>query len=301
MMLSVYKTSKLSDDLLRIKLGLGIPLIQFENARIEFSEFIITNKHDSVASIFELISRHFRQELRSNAIKILGSVDFLGNPLGLVVDFKESVSNVLSNGQVSDFVFSITHGMANSLSKFSSSLSDSLSSELTMDERHRETREQIQSIYNQGSIDHFFGGALGFAVGVVGGALSIATQTYRGFNEAGISGAFTGLGKGAVGTVSKPIVGVLDLTNGIASAIRETSRIGNKIELPRVREKRCCSTSGPFLSPFSETDANGQNVLYNVNNYDLNEKFIAIQYLKSVYKNEQIEKTMVIHFFYLKA
>ena len=40
----------------------------------------------------------------------------------------------------------------------------------------------------------------GFAVGIVGGAFSLATSTYRGFNENGVTGAFTGLGKGAVGT-----------------------------------------------------------------------------------------------------
>lgn len=213
-----------------------------------------------------------------------------------MVDFKESFSNVLSNGQVTDFVFSITHGVANSLSKFSGSLSDSLSSELTMDERHRETREQIRSIYNQGSVDHFLGGALGFAVGLVGGAFSLATQTYRGFNEAGISGAVVGLGRGAVGTVSKPIVGVLDFANGIASAIRETSRVGNKIEVPRVRESRCCSTSGALLTPFSRSDANGQKILYQANGYDLSEKYIALEHLKSTFANDpnQIEQTLVI-------
>jgi vacuolar protein sorting-associated protein 13D len=233
-----------------------------------------------------------RQELRSNAIRILGSVDFLGNPLGLMVDFKESFSNVLSNGQFTDFVFSITHGVANSLSKVSGSLSNTLSDELTMDERHRETREQIRSIYNQGSVDHFLGGALGFAVGIVGGALSMATQTYRGFNEAGVSGAFTGLGKGAVGTVSKPIVGVLDFANGIASAIRETSKVGGKLEVPRVRESRCCSTSGALLSPFSRSDANGQKILYQVNCSNLNEKYIALEQLKSSIGNET-EQTLV--------
>jgi len=243
-----------------------------------------------------LISKHYRQELRSNAIRILGSVDFLGNPLGLMVDFKESFSNVLSNGQVTDFVFSITHGVANSLSKFSGSLSDSLSSELTMDERHREKREQIRSIYNQGSVDHFLGGALGFAVGLVGGAFSMATQTYHGFNEAGVSGAFAGLGKGAVGTVSKPIVGVLDFANGIASAIRETSRTGNKIEVSRCRETRCCSTSGALLAPFSPSDANGQKILYQVNGYDLAEKYIALEYLKSSIGHDpnRIEQTLAL-------
>ena len=77
-----------------------------------------------------------------------------------MVDFKESLTNVLTNGEVTDFVFSVTHGVANSVSKFSNSSSELLN-ELTMDERHRETREQIRNIYNNGSIDHFVGGALG--------------------------------------------------------------------------------------------------------------------------------------------
>lgn len=223
-----------------------------------------------------------------------------------MVDFKESFSNVLSNGQLTDFVFSITHGVANSVSKFSGSLSESLSSELTMDERHRETREQIRSIYNQGSVDHFLGGALGFAVGIVGGALSLATQTYRGFNQAGVSGAFAGLGKGAVGTVSKPIVGVLDFANGIASAIRETSRVGVKIERSRIREARCCSTSGALLTVYSRSEANGQKILYQVNGYDQSEKFIALESLKSYMDRDsnRTEQTLVSqiprHFNYIK-
>jgi vacuolar protein sorting-associated protein 13D len=100
MTLSVNKTSKLSMDLVRIKSTLGIPLIQFENARIECKPFILMNEHDTALCILNLIRKHYTQELRSNAIRILGSVDFLGNPLGLMVDFKESLTNILSNGQV---------------------------------------------------------------------------------------------------------------------------------------------------------------------------------------------------------
>jgi vacuolar protein sorting-associated protein 13D len=73
-----------------------------------------------------------------------------------MVDFKESLSNVLANGQVTDFVFSITHGVANSVSKFSGSLSEELNI-LALDEKHQETREQIRNIYNNGSVDHFVG------------------------------------------------------------------------------------------------------------------------------------------------
>ncbi len=195
-------------------------------------------------------------------------------------------------------MFSITHGVANSVSKFSGSLSDELN-EFTMDERHRETREQIRSIYNNGSIDHFVGGMMGFAVGVVGGALSLATQTYRGFNESGVSGAFAGLGRGAVGTVSKPIVGVLDFATGIASAIRETSKTMSKMEMPRVRESRCCATSsGALLSAFSRADANGQKILYQVNGLNLSEKYIALEQLNNRPEQSLVNVFMtLIHFF----
>jgi vacuolar protein sorting-associated protein 13D len=293
MTLSVYKTAKLSPELLKIKSSLGINLIQFENARIDLKAFILMNEHDTASCMLNLIKKHYAQALRENAIRILGSVDFLGNPLGFVVDFKESLTNVLSNGQVTDFVFSVTNSVANSVSKFSGFLSDELN-EFTLDERHRETRDQIRNVYNNGSIDHFVGGALGFAVGIVGGALSLATQTYRGFYENGVSGAFAGLGKGAVGTVSKPIVGMLDFTNGIASAIRETSKTNYKMEVSRVRESRCCATPGALLTPFSRSDSEGQKILYQVNSFNLIEKYISMEQL-----NENQSETIIVSYFLL--
>ena len=123
--------------------------------------------------------------------------------------------------------------------------------------------------------------------------MSLATQNYRGFYENGVTGAFTGFGKGAVGTVSKPIVGVLDFTNGIASAIRETSKTSFKMEAPRVRDSRCCATPGALLTPFSRSDADAQKILYQVNNFNLNEKYISIEQL-----NNQVETIIVIIIFF---
>ena len=73
---------------------------------------------------------------------------------------------------------------------------------------------------------------------------------------------------------------MLDFATGIASAIRETSKTIYKMEIPRVRETRCCaSTPGALLSPFSRTDSNGQKILYQINNYNLKEKFVALEQL----------------------
>ena len=42
------------------------------------------------------------QELKSQAAKILGSVDFLGNPLGLFNDVTEGISGLLNEAQLSE-------------------------------------------------------------------------------------------------------------------------------------------------------------------------------------------------------
>ena len=278
MNLSVYKTSKLANDLVKIKSSLGIPLIQFENARIELNPFLLMNEYDTSTAIGNILTKHYTQELKSHAMRILGSVDFLGNPLGLYADFLDSFSSVLSNGDFTELIFNLTHGVANSASKFTGSLSNELT-ELSMDEKHQETRETIRNNFSGGSVDHFIGGALGFAVGVVGGLTSVFSQTYRGFTENGLSGAFIGLGKGAIGTVSKPVVGILDLANGVATAIRDTSKTIDKMEIPRTREPRCCSIPGAMLTTFSGTDADGQKMLYKVNNFNLTEKYMAFEQL----------------------
>lgn len=53
---------------------------------------------------------------------ILGSTDFLGNPLGFVSDLSEGVSGLME-GNVKGLVQNVTHGLSNSAAKFSGTLS----------------------------------------------------------------------------------------------------------------------------------------------------------------------------------
>jgi len=52
----------------------------------------------------------------SQAAKILGSVDFLGNPLGLFMDMAEGVSGLLE-GNFGGLLKNVTHGVSNSAAK----------------------------------------------------------------------------------------------------------------------------------------------------------------------------------------
>lgn len=57
------------------------------------------------------------KELISQAAQILGSVDFLGNPMGLLNDVTEGVSELIKYGNVGGLIRNVTHGVSNSAAK----------------------------------------------------------------------------------------------------------------------------------------------------------------------------------------
>ncbi len=58
------------------------------------------------------------QELTGQAIRILGSVDFLGNPVGLFIDVASGVSGMIATQpDVVGLVRDVAHGMSDTTSK----------------------------------------------------------------------------------------------------------------------------------------------------------------------------------------
>ena len=72
---------------------------------------------DTSTFLVEEITTHYKEELKSQAAKILGSVDFLGNPLGLFNDVTEGVKGLIEEGNVGGLVKNVAHGFSNSTAK----------------------------------------------------------------------------------------------------------------------------------------------------------------------------------------
>lgn len=57
---------------------------------------------------------------------------------------------------------------------------------------------------------------------------SIITSTVEGVKtEGGVTGFFSGLGKGLVGTVTKPMAGALDFASETAQTVRDMTSLSN--------------------------------------------------------------------------
>ena len=192
------------------------------------------------------------------------STDFLGNPLGFVNDVTEGVSGLITEGNVSALVQNVTYGLSNSAVKVTGSLSEGLG-RVTMDERHEEIRQRILRIHQGHSGDYLVAGLKGFGFGLLGGVTSVFSQTFEGVSNEGLSGLFTGLGKGLVGIVTKPAVGILDLANGAASAVRDSSRSSSKEVPRRLRPPRLVAGPRGLLPRYCERHARGQELLYILN------------------------------------
>ncbi|MGH0118333.1 UNVERIFIED_CONTAM: hypothetical protein FKN15_048569 [Acipenser sinensis] len=274
--LSVFTSSKLSPDLKALKSTLGIPLIRFEDAVINMDPYTRVHPYETQEIIINDILKHFREELVGQAAQILGSVDFLGNPMGLLNDVTEGVSELIKYGNVGGLIRNVTHGVSNSAAKFAGTLSDGLGK--TMDNRHQTEREYIR-YHGATSGEHLVAGIHGLAHGIIGGLTSVITSTVEGVKtEGGVSGFFSGLGKGLVGTVTKPVAGALDFASETAQTVRDMASLSNhRMSMQRVRKPRCCKGPQGLLPRFSSTQAEGQEQLFRLTDNLLSEFFIAVE------------------------
>jgi vacuolar protein sorting-associated protein 13D len=274
--LSVYcgNSRSLPVHLLSIKRRSRFPLVRFENAQIHLKSYNHIHIFNTYDFFLLALTTHYVDELKRQAFKILGSVDFLGNPLGLFNDVTDGFASLVDHGSVTGLVKNVAHGVADSTSKFTGTLSYGLG-RLALDEDHDDMREAIANNYRGSSIGHVIGGTVGLAAGFIGGLTSLITQPYKSVVEDGVGGLMKGFAKGLVGTVSKPVVGVLDFANGLALAIKEGSRSSNAILRNRIRATRCPTNIFGLLQPYSTYDANGQCLLYQMNKKDLTERYIT--------------------------
>uniref|UniRef100_A0A672LEB6 Vacuolar protein sorting 13 homolog D n=1 Tax=Sinocyclocheilus grahami TaxID=75366 RepID=A0A672LEB6_SINGR len=224
--LSVFTSHKLPPDLKALKGALGFPLIRFEDAIINMYPYTRVHPYETQEMIISDILKHFKEELISQAAQILGSVDFLGNPMGLLNDVTEGMNELIKYGNVGGLIRSVTHGVSNSAAKFAGTLSDGLGK--TMDNRHQTERECIR-YHGATSGEHLVAGIHGLAHGIIGGLTSVITSTVEGVKtEGGVGGFFSGLGKGLVGTVTKPVAGALDFASETAQTVRDMASLSNR-------------------------------------------------------------------------
>lgn len=117
------------------------------------------------------------------------------------------------------------------------------------------------------------------------GITSVPVQVVKGISDHGATGAFTGLAKGLIGTVTKPAAGLLDFASGTTAAITQGTRSTNNIgEISRIRLPRCCQGPGEILPRYSSDLAQGMATMWKLNQKSPHEKFISWSTINTQWK-----------------
>ncbi|PHH61768.1 hypothetical protein CDD81_7979 [Ophiocordyceps australis] len=254
------------------------------DAPIRFNALMLDNVRVTIPVLMQNISNHYSQEVMYQIHKILGSADFLGNPVGLFNNISSGVTDIfyepyqglilsdrpeefgigIAKGAAS-FAKKTVYGFSDSFSKFTGSLSKGLAAaslDKQFQDRRRITRARNRPKH---ALYGVTAGANSLFTSVASGVGGLARKPLEGAEQEGALGFFKGVGKGVLGLATKPAVGVLDMASNVSEGIRNTTTVFDGSELDRARYPRFIPNDG-IVRPYNAREALGQYWLKQVDN-----------------------------------
>jgi vacuolar protein sorting-associated protein 13A/C len=264
------------------------------DAPVRLNALMLENARVSAAILLQNVSNHYSQEALYQVHKILGSADFLGNPVGLFNNLSSGVADIfyepyqgfimsdrpeqlgigIAKGATS-FVKKSVFGVSDSVSKVTGSIAKGLA-EATMDKQFQDRRRMTRSRNRpKHALYGVTAGANSFVSSLASGVGGLARKPLEGAEQEGVAGFFKGVGKGVLGLATKPAIGVFDLASNVSEGIRNTTTVFDADGLDRVRLTRFIGTDG-IVRPYSQREALGQFWLKQLDNGKyFNEQYIA--------------------------
>jgi len=253
------------------------------DAPLEMNALAIKDMRLTMPELQSRITYHYRQDILRQLYRILGSADFIGNPVGLFTNvssgvadiFYEPFQGVVMHGNkelgigiakgAASFVKKTVFGVSDSVTKFTSSVGKGLSA-ATFDSEYQARRRMTQRRNKpRHAIYGVAAGGEAFASSVTSAMEGVFMKPIEGAESEGALGFFKGVGKGLVGSaVTKPVVGVFDLASNVSEGIRNTTTVFDSPERDRVRLPRLVPFDG-VLRSYSSREAIGQSWMKDLN------------------------------------
>ncbi|EFC49928.1 vacuolar associated sorting protein [Naegleria gruberi] len=264
-----FKLNQAEDDsnpLLILFKSVGVTLTRIDNAPMRFNSLILSHPFMTLNALIDKVKKHYIRQATVQFYKILGSLDIIGNPVGLfsdigtgVVDFfyepasaitksPEEFASGLAKGSMSLLKNSV-HGIGNFTSKLTGNVGNGIAF-LTFDKEYNQQRDRQANQKPKDIKEGLASGAKSLFRGIYGGATGIVMQPVKGAQEEGAVGFIKGVGKGIIGIPLKPVGGIIDMATRTVEGISNSSTT----LFTRVRYPRTLADNGAVLR-YSLTDA----------------------------------------------
>lgn len=259
---------------------LTMTLANVTDAPIKLNSLYMANVRVPINTLLQAVQTHYGQQFFYQIHKILGSADFLGNPVGLFNTISSGVWDIfyepyqgymmndrpqelgihLAKGGFS-FAKKTVFGLSDSMAKFTGSMAKGLS--FTQDAEFQEKR-RLQQRLNANKRNIFSSSAQSFANTIGSGFTGMALDPMNGAQKEGTAGFIKGLGKGLFGLPTKTAIGFLDLTSNLSQGVKSTASALDAPSSMRVRLPRYVDYHEKVIKSFNLKDAQGQYWLKSV-------------------------------------
>ncbi|KAL2866549.1 membrane morphogenesis protein VPS13 [Aspergillus lucknowensis] len=273
---NVEDTLQPSNPLMFIVDVMTMSMGNVNDAPVRLNALMIENARVSFPVLASNIQRHYTQEFIRQIHVVLGSADFLGNPVGLFNNVSSGVAAIfyepyqglvmtdrpqelgygIAKG-VGSFAKNTVFGFSDSISKLTGSMSKGLAA-ATLDKEFQDQRRMSKTRNRpKHALYGITAGGRAFGNSIVSGIEGIARHPLQGAEKEGIQGFFKGVGKGFLGLATKPAIGAFDLASNLAEGVRNTTTVFDAEGLDRVRLTRFIGMDG-IVRPYSQREALGQ-------------------------------------------
>lgn len=202
------------------------------DAPLRLNALMLENARISTPVLIGNIREHYTQEVLRQIHIVLGSADFLGNPVGLFNNISSGVADIfyepyqglvmtdrpqelgigIAKG-ASSFVKKSVFGFSDSMAKITGSMSKGLAA-ATLDKEYQDQRRMSKSRNRpKHALYGVTSGGNAFASSMASGIGGLARHPLQGAEKEGLPGFVKGVGKGFLGLATKPAIGAFDLAS----------------------------------------------------------------------------------------
>jgi len=252
-------------------------LASIDSAPLELHGFRWQHPFSTREDLINRVTMHYTDGIIREVYKILGSADFLGNPISLlgsvrgairdfyhephkgwVISPKDYGLGIVKGTQ--SLVRGSVYGVFNTTAKITGSIGKGMAN-LSTDLDYLQERDVLHREHPRHVGEGFAHGVRDLGLGLFRGFTGVIVEPAKGFQRDGVAGLGKGLLGGLIGILAKPAVGCIDLISQTAEGIKNTATYFDDTQIRRRRPPRYF---GPdkVLRRYQFRKAQGQELLY---------------------------------------
>ncbi|CAD8061213.1 unnamed protein product [Paramecium primaurelia] len=280
---SSAKTNLQYNMLMQILKTIGIVIGNIDEAPLILAGIFLENSFDTSNAILTKLSTHYKDMLFNLILKLIGSIEIFGNPVGLVKHFAKGVYDLFDKpiegfikGPIEggigiakgagSFLQNTISGISNSTSKIAGSISGGLAY-ISLDKQYKQEREQFRVVKPNQLISGIYLGGKLLYVSVTRAVVGVFDLPVNQAKRKGMKGLTIGVLEGTAGFFIKPFAGVFDFVSKTTDGIKATAQYwDDKANDKRTREIRVIYQQEQLYKNYNAKDAKIMQFLISMNN-----------------------------------